>query len=156
MRILLLAAALAAAAGCNVGTFHYDTDGGGGSGGGVGGSGGSGGSGGGSGGATGQQYFGQNVEPNLQSKCSACHMGTGPGPGGAPTFLGAQPTNYYPNIRNDPRMFTPAAPSTSLLVTKGMHEGPAWTATEAGSIQSWLMVEASASTPHDGGTGDGP
>ena len=154
MRILLLAATLVAAAGCNVGTFHYDTDGGGGSGG-SGGTIGSGGSGGGSGGSTGQQYFQQNVSPNLSAKCSACHMGTGPGPGGAPRFLGTQPSGFYAAIRADARMYTPAAPATSLLVTKGSHEGPAWTSGEAANITDWLTLEAQSSM-HDAGTTDGP
>lgn len=104
----------------------------------------------------GQQYFQQNVSPNLSAKCAGCHMGTGPGPGGAPAFLGAQASGFYAAIRADTRFYTPSAPATSLLVTKGSHEGPAWTSGEATNITDWLMLEAQSSTHADGGGTDGP
>ena len=150
MRNGLIFATTFALFGCTGGLYMPPTGSGGSNGsGGSGGTVGSGGSGG-SGGATmtPQAYFENNVSPIFLSKCSSCHMGSGTDANG-PNWLGPSETAFYVSVKMDTRFYTPSAPASSLLITKGQHEGPALLAGEAQAIQSWLALEASPG----GGTG---
>src|SRR5438132_13647171 len=86
-------------------------------------------------------YFDMNVAPIFEAKCAACHMGTGPSPIGAPPFLGPSRSTFYASVKSDPRKYTTTAPDTSLLLTKGAHEGPALAPAEAAAIRTWLTME---------------
>src|SRR5690349_16922747 len=151
MRSGIILATMFALVGCTGGLYMPPTGSGGSNG-----SGGSGGSGGGSGGSGGsggaamtpQAYFENNVSPIFLSKCSSCHMGTVTDAIG-PKWLGPSQTAFYATVKMNTLLYTPSAPASSELITKGMHEGPALLAGEAQAIQSWLALEANPS----GGSG---
>jgi cytochrome c553 len=77
--------------------------------------------------------------PSLSSTCGgSCH---GLGAGGAPIWLG-QPDPYasatkFPGIIG-------ADPGTSIIVTKGRHEGPAMADPLLTQVMGWLTAEAAA------------
>ena len=124
--------------GCNPGSYP---------GGGVGGAGGSAGAGGGM--ASGaQNFFNQNVAPILMANCAACHLAGGSQ--AAPQFLGANQSSMYATLKAN-RSLT-GDPNHSMLLTKGAHEGPALTSTQASAVHLWLMMENPGSTD-PGGTG---
>ena len=104
--------------------------------------GGNGGGGGGGGGAAAAQtavdLFNANVEPFLASNCSTCHAGTGTTVG--PAFLGTGPADFLNKLTADPR-FVNNQPATSLLLTKGAHEGPALTQAQGDSVTAWLTQD---------------
>jgi hypothetical protein len=136
MRIVLGALAIALF-GCNPGSYSGPLPGG---------SGGSGGSGGAPSGA--QNFFNQNVAPILMANCAACHLANGSA--AAPQFLGPNQSSMYATLKANPSLT--GEPSHSMLLTKGTHEGPALTSTQASSVRLWLMMEHPGSTD-PGGTG---
>jgi MYXO-CTERM domain-containing protein len=83
--------------------------------------------------------FDANVKGVLQTKCASCHQ-TG-NAAGFPDLLGAGPDAYYNRVTGDPRM-VPAVPENSLLLLKGEHAGPAFSASEAQVVTQWLLAEA--------------
>ncbi len=87
--------------------------------------------------STPRQEFDQNVAPILSAKCAACHVG-----GSIPLF-GNQNTSdsYYTAIVANPELNGGWIPGQSDLFIKGVHEGPALTATEAAAISQWLIDE---------------
>jgi hypothetical protein len=87
---------------------------------------------------TARQLFDTNVSPMLLSNCSSCHAGTPPTQG--PTFLGAGQANFYANLKADSRFVNNTA-AQSLLLTKGAHEGPAWSQANGNLILAWLTQE---------------
>jgi hypothetical protein len=109
------------------------------------------GSGGGGGSATpslmAKQLFDTNVAPILAAACAGCHAGSGATTG--PTFLGTSGSDYYGKLLSDPR-FVNNTPATSLILTKGAHEGPALSVTQGNAVQEWLqqeVVERGATLP---------
>jgi cytochrome c553 len=82
--------------------------------------------------------FDTDVAPELSGFCSACHAVTGD-----IGFLAASP-NVYDNVRSWPGLLDLERPNNSALLTKGVHDGPAWTADQAVKIQAWIVLEAKA------------
>jgi hypothetical protein len=77
-----------------------------------------------------EQDFDANVEPILQSQCNACH---GAGVGG-PSAVSLD----YNTIISTPALNGGNDPQSSQLLTKGDHEGPAFTAAQESVILQWL------------------
>ena len=96
--------------------------------------------------------FDANVKGVLDTKCGSCHE-TG-NAAGFPDILGAGPDAYYNKLTGDPRMVS-AIPENSLLVVKGEHAGPAFSASEAQVVTQWLLAEA-RERGLTGGGGGGP
>ena len=91
---------------------------------------------------TAREQFDSSVAP-LLSKCAGCHVG--PETTGTNMFLGQAQSkdSFYNGITSDRAInggFTPAA---ATLLSKGSHEGPAWSGTEAQTISNWLDAELS-------------
>jgi hypothetical protein len=100
-------------------------------------------------------YFDLNVSPilNIQrpkGSCVACHQGVSPADG--PDFLGNTPGANYSTLVANVRLVA-ATPATSILVTKGDHNGDpfctgvgvpygACTADEVTILNTWIMMEA--------------
>jgi hypothetical protein len=82
---------------------------------------------------SGLSIFTSSVYPMLAATCADCHAS---GKNGAPIFFGADATATYPLFKA--RGFQ--LPN-SLLLTKGAHLGPALTAQERSSIESWVDAE---------------
>nr|HEX4313018.1 hypothetical protein [Kofleriaceae bacterium] len=80
-----------------------------------------------------------NVYPVLQAECAACHVG------GTVAIFGPSidPASMYSWIIEQPTLSGCGSPASSRLLTKGVHEGPALSASEASAIQQWLL-DASA------------
>jgi mono/diheme cytochrome c family protein len=74
-----------------------------------------------------EQDFDANVEPILQSQCNACHAATLAGP-----------TALALTILATPSLTGGGDPASSQLLTKGEHEGPAFTASQDSVILQWL------------------
>ncbi len=111
--------------------------------------------GGGSGGLTPEQQTARRlwVEkalPQLQANCVVCHDGTRPNIG---FVIGAGDLDKRDTIL----AYTPAvvnldAPSSSRIMTKGLHEGPALDATQTSDLLEWVNAEKVAA----GSTGEEP
>ena len=106
-------------------------------------------------GTTPRAEFDADVAPLVGAKCAACHVG----PETSPTnmFLGQSQTNdsFYNGITNDRAINGGFSPGAASILTKGAHEGPAWSGTEAQAISSWLEAEAAVRGPDGGGGGSG-
>ena len=76
------------------------------------------------------------VQGELKSNCASCHQTGGAGP----SFLGDGPQYYYNKLVTDAR-YVNNTPSSSLLLTKGAHEGPALSAAMALDVTAWLNRE---------------
>ena len=68
--------------------------------------------------------------------CKECHQ---TGKSGAPVFLGASGEASYTAIEGFPGLIS--APSISPIVQKGVHSGPALTATQSDLVTQWLKLE---------------
>lgn len=88
-----------------------------------------------------RQFFEERVAPALNSGCANCHSSSNGGP--APKFLGSGTPAYYGSLIADGRLVG-ATPATSLLVTKGAHEGPAFLPSQLPAVQQWIQLEAAA------------
>lgn len=86
-----------------------------------------------------KNVFKSTVYPSLAKECGDCHQ---KGQRGAPVFLGAGADPSYTAIEGFPGLLS--APSISPLVQKGVHSGPALTATQADAISKWLKLEVTA------------
>ncbi|HJZ85805.1 MAG TPA: hypothetical protein VKN99_11575 [Polyangia bacterium] len=110
-----------------------------------------------SGGASGPRaFFEQKVAPMLLASCASCHMGTeaAPPPPKGPPFLGATLGAFYGSLKSNPRLM--GNPTTALLLTKGLHEGPAWTPAQADTVHQWLVMEDGVGgNGGSGGSGSG-
>ncbi len=81
-------------------------------------------------------YFVANVYPLLMGTCGSCHAA--PGSDGAPPWLSStSASDAYTMI--EARGYIDL--STSLLLKKGAHEGPALTSAESTAITQWLTLE---------------
>jgi hypothetical protein len=79
------------------------------------------------------------VQPDLSSNCgAACHE---QGTGGAPTWLAGP--DQYASIKAYKGIVV-ADPKTSLLLTKGSHEGPPLPAALTAPVTAWLTAESVA------------
>jgi hypothetical protein len=86
----------------------------------------------------GQQLF-EALLPGLESNCGgACHQ---KGIGGAPLWLG--PPDPYTSAVKYPGIVV-TDPGTSIIVTKGRHEGPALVDPLLTQVMGWLTAEAAA------------
>jgi len=75
--------------------------------------------------------------PELNASCGgACHAKGG---GGAPTYL--SPPDPYASIKAFPGIVV-SDPSTSVLLTKGRHEGPDLVDPLRTQVEQWLQAEA--------------
>lgn len=81
--------------------------------------------------------FASNVEPLLRENCVACHKADRTGP----PFLAEEP-DLYTTLMSYPALVDVSNPANSRLLTKGEHDGPAWTDTEASTIRAWIDLEA--------------
>lgn len=86
------------------------------------------GSGAGSGATDPSKTFNNQVKPITDLKCLPCHNGN---------VNGTPPPNLTSYATLDPRYITKPGAS-SLLLTKGIHEGPSLTAAEVTSIAKWI------------------
>jgi hypothetical protein len=92
-------------------------------------------------------YFDSNVQPLFVlarplGTCVSCHqtdtLDTAlPGP----LFLGANTAANYDALMINPRVVS-TDPATSLLVTRGLHDGDAFQAGEISTINEWILMEA--------------
>ena len=87
-----------------------------------------------------RNIYDTTVAPIVDAQCGACHAHPG---GAGPAFL--MPI-AYDTLRAYPGMIT-RDPSSSLLITKGKHEGPAIAAAQLGTVVNWLDEEAAAIAP---------
>ncbi len=102
---------------------------------------------------TARQQFDSTVAPLLVSnRCAGCHVG--PETGATNMFLGTANSNdsFYAGITNDRAINGGFRAGAASLLTKGVHEGPAWQAADVTTISAWLSAEA-AERGDDGGGG---
>jgi hypothetical protein len=85
-----------------------------------------------------REEFASNTWPNvLQPLCASCHAGGGSGPG----FLaGATAEEVRVGLLGS-GVTSLTAPSSSRLLTKGAHLGPAFNGTQASAILDWINLE---------------
>lgn len=83
-----------------------------------------------------RQAFDANVEPLLNGFCAGCHA--------APGALGFLAPDMYESLKSWPTLIDVAKPTQSRLLTKGAHDGPAWTAEQRPALIDWLTLEAAA------------
>jgi mono/diheme cytochrome c family protein len=89
--------------------------------------------------------FNSTVKPILDGNCAACHDKDG---SAGPSFL--KPV-AYDTLQAAPGMIV-ETPAQSLLITKGLHEGPALSPTQSATVLAWLTLEASRLPPPKMGT----
>jgi len=82
------------------------------------------------------------AKPHLDTYCLSCHAGSDP----SVAFLAgadamAQRTSL---LEFDPQVVNLEAASSSRLLTKGAHSGPALTAQQSGDILAWIAAERDA------------
>ncbi len=82
-------------------------------------------------------FFAARVEPLLRTRCLGCHAADRTGPG----FLVPEP-DLRTSLLAWPALVDLDTPDDSRVVTKGEHSGPAWTATEAATVEQWIALEA--------------
>lgn len=85
-----------------------------------------------------REKFDKHVLPLLDSNCKGCHVGDD-GQG----WMKATP-DAYTTIMGWPNLVSIISPESSRLLTKGMHQGPAWTPEQAATVLSWLSLERDA------------
>jgi mono/diheme cytochrome c family protein len=90
------------------------------------------------------------AQPVLAQNCSACHNGSRAGIG----FLeGADAMAQRADLlAHDPIVVNLTAPQSSRILTKGLHEGPAFTAAQLSAVLQWIQKQKDAEGT-DGGTG---
>jgi hypothetical protein len=81
--------------------------------------------------------------PLLDLRCASCHTDATV----APVFL--LPGNERASLLAYPNLVEPGDPATSVLLTYGAHDGPAWPRDEAAVIASWITLEGGAPPPVD-------
>lgn len=102
-----------------------------------------------------QAFFDANVKPILAQACASCHADNPNDATGGPDFLGLTEADYYESLLAESR-FVNSAPETSYLLTKGLHTGPAFSATQYDVVLEWLELEAAAISNGGGGVFEGP
>jgi hypothetical protein len=83
-----------------------------------------------------KKFFLEKVYTSVDTSCKECHQ---TGKRGAPVFLGASGDASYVAIEGFPGLISP--PSISPIVQKGVHSGPALSATQADLVTQWLKLE---------------
>lgn len=83
-----------------------------------------------------QKFFVDKVYASVNDSCKDCHQ---TGKSGAPVFLGASAGASYVAIEGFPGLIS--APSISPFVQKGVHSGPALSATQSDLVTQWLKLE---------------
>jgi hypothetical protein len=83
-----------------------------------------------------RRAFDATVMPKLEARCQFCHGD----PAMAPAFLVGSP-DPYATIKAWPSLLVLDEPEQSRLLTKGDHDGPAWTDAEASDVLAWLRLE---------------
>ncbi len=107
-----------------------------------------------------RDYFEQNVSPIMDgdsfgNACASCHASHFAAYPGAPHFMGGAKDEYYQQITQN-TLYVNAAPGNSKLLTQGLHEGRAFTESEAATVTTWLGMEAAVRFPGSGsGAGGG-
>lgn len=110
-------------------------------------------------GDSGRAFFEANVLALLDdgasgAMCAACHASNHQDAYGAPDFLGASGAGAYDQLVSDVRMVG-VDPGNSLLLTKGIHSGPAFSAAQAAKVEEWLHIEAEERFGDCAGAGGG-
>jgi hypothetical protein len=80
--------------------------------------------------------FEQNVGPLIAATCNACHGGSDP----AIAWMKPDPDTYS-TVMSWPHLVDVSAPGTSMILTKGAHEGPVWSVEQAATILTWIQLE---------------
>jgi hypothetical protein len=83
--------------------------------------------------------FETEIEPLLTGFCAACHAADD-----SVGFMAPNP-DMYEAVRSWPDLMNLEKPASSALVTKGAHDGPAWTVDQIPALVSWINLEADAS-----------
>ena len=84
---------------------------------------------------TAKQFFDATVYPSLMGTCGGCHAS--PGSAGAPAYLDkTSADNSYATV--EARGYIS---STSMLLKKGAHEGPALTSAQQMIVEQWITLE---------------
>jgi hypothetical protein len=108
---------------------------------------------GGSGGLTGEQKvarqkFTKKALPRLNENCTVCHNGSRLNIG---FLVGSSDMAMRESLVGfDPAVINLEAPTSSRLLTKGLHEGPALQGEQASDILEWLQSEREAAPDFDG------
>lgn len=89
-------------------------------------------------------YFSTRVGPTLESRCGGCHGADRTGP----DFLRPDP-DVRTTLLSYPALVDLTRPASSRLVTKGEHSGPALSASEIETVESWIELEAAEGTMVD-------
>jgi hypothetical protein len=84
-------------------------------------------------GPVGSSEFKLSVEPILTQRCGGCHATPG---GAGPAFLQAKP-DMLTTLLSYPGLIG-GTPDLSRIFTKGVHEGPALTASESTTVSAWI------------------
>ena len=85
--------------------------------------------------------FQRDVQPLLEATCAQCHAGSRE----FIDFMAPQPPEFpgmYERVINWPSLVNVEDAGQSRMVTKGQHEGRAWTLEELNLINPWLAAEA--------------
>lgn len=94
----------------------------------------------GAGGATGadaKAFFDANVQPALRQQCFSCHGNTNAADG--PDFLGTTVDGMYDALAGNPGLIG-TTPQASLLLNKGPHSGPAFTADAVQAVTEFITL----------------
>ncbi len=89
-------------------------------------------------GSAAKTFYIEKVHTSVDTSCKECHE---TGKRGAPVFFGASGEASYVAIEGFPGLIAP--PSISPFVQKGVHSGPALSATQLDLVTQWLKLELS-------------
>lgn len=73
------------------------------------------------------------MEPLLVAECADCHAGSGSYP---PKFL--QADDVLARVLAHPGLVSPGEPNASSLLTKGEHNGPAFSPEATSTVSAWI------------------
>ncbi len=90
-----------------------------------------------------EQVFLELVLPLLDDRCNGCHADAAR----APVFI--DPEDPYLSIL-DSGVVVIGEPTTSTVITRGAHRGPAWRTDEEPIVADWISLEGSAEEPEEG------
>lgn len=96
-----------------------------------------------------RQVFVEKAKPILDSACASCHTGMA----GIDFLAGADPMAVRATLLGfDPKVVNLEAPTSSRLLTKGAHSGPAFLASQSSDLIEWVQAERDAANVN--GPGD--
>jgi mono/diheme cytochrome c family protein len=81
--------------------------------------------------------FDRDVLPIVTSQCGACHAGTSNG------WMAGNPGAYTAMLAW-PQLVDTSSPTSSFLLSKGTHEGPALSPDDKATIVGWIQLEMTA------------